>query len=128
MSKRHINQIGNLESLFLRLEELVLASSGEDEFEEVFKLIIAKLWDERSGKTKRFYPNSDEQETYRQVSTLLREAEKVWPGILLSGTKPLLRPEHLNVCVDALSQHQILDKNLTVMDSFFEFLVARSAK
>ncbi len=39
MAKRHANHFGNLESMFLRLEELVLANSGEDEFEEVFKLL-----------------------------------------------------------------------------------------
>ena len=54
MAKRHGNKIGDFESLFLRLEELVLANSGEDEFEEVFKLLVAKLWDERTGKARRF--------------------------------------------------------------------------
>ena len=34
MTKRHWNRSGDLESLFLRLEELDLANSGEDEFEE----------------------------------------------------------------------------------------------
>ncbi len=43
MAKRHANHLGSLESMFLRLEELVLAYSGEDEFEEVFKLLVAKL-------------------------------------------------------------------------------------
>ena len=43
MAKRHTNEIGNLESLFLRLEELVLANSGEDEFEEVFKLSLIHI-------------------------------------------------------------------------------------
>ena len=43
MAKRHSDQLGNLESLFLRLEELVLANSGEDEFEEIFELLVAKL-------------------------------------------------------------------------------------
>ena len=40
MAKRHSDQLGNLESLFLRLEELVLGNSGEDEFEEIFKLPV----------------------------------------------------------------------------------------
>ena len=50
MAKRHWNREGDLESMFLHLEELVLANSGEDEFEEVFKLLVAKLWDERVGQ------------------------------------------------------------------------------
>src|SRR3954447_1836370 len=97
MPKRHSNHAGNLESLFLRLEELVLANSGEDEFEEVFKLLVAKVRDERGGKRARFRPYETETETYRAVVTLLRQAEKAWPGILDPGTTPKLRPEHLHV-------------------------------
>src|SRR5579872_4201765 len=81
MAKRHSDQLGNLESLFLRLEELVLANSGEDEFEEIFKLLVAKLWDERSEKPPRFRLRETDSETFVQVSGLLREADKGWPGV-----------------------------------------------
>src|SRR5438045_1965011 len=101
MSKRHSNHAGNLESLFMRLEELVLANSGADEFEEVFKLLIAKLWDERGAKPGRFRAYATEAETYSAVVGLLREAEKGWPGILGPGSVPALTPEHLHVCVQA---------------------------
>ena len=32
--------------MLLHIEELVVANSEEDVFEEVFKLLVAKLWDE----------------------------------------------------------------------------------
>jgi type I restriction enzyme M protein len=35
------------------LEELVLADSGKDEFNEIFKLIFAKIWDEKEALEKR---------------------------------------------------------------------------
>lgn len=76
MAKRHTNLEGNLESMFLRLEELVLANSGEDEFEEVFKLLVAKLWAERSGSAARFRAERDEAMTFDGVVKLLREAER----------------------------------------------------
>lgn len=126
MAKRHSNRVGDLESLFLRLEELVLANSGEDEFEEVFKLVIAKLWDERTGKG-RFRPHRDKDETYDEISALLREADQAWPGIL-DPASPSLTPEHLQVCVEALARHTISDAGLEVMDGFFEFLVSKSSK
>ena len=128
MAKRHSNTVGNLESLFLRLEELVLANSGEDEFEEIYKLLIAKLWDERSGKEARFRALENHEETFRAVGGLLREAEVGWPGILETGSVPRLTTEHLGVCVEALARHTISNAGLSVMDSFFEFLVARAAK
>jgi type I restriction enzyme M protein len=127
VAKRHSDQLGNLESLFLRLEELVLANSGDDEFEEIFKLLVAKLWDERSDKPPRFRLWDTDGDTFVQVSGLLREADKGWPGVLVS-TEPALTPEHLAVCVAVLTRHHISDNDLEVLDSFFEFLVAKSAK
>ena len=126
MAKRHQNQQGNLESLFLRMEELVLANSGEDEFEEVFKLLVAKLWDERSQQSK-FYRYSTDEATFEAIAKLMREAEKKWSGILNEVT-PKLTPEHLSICVDALSRHNISNESLDVIDGFFEFIVSKSAK
>ncbi len=127
MPKRHINREGDLESLFLRLEELVLANSGADEFEEIFKLLIAKLWDERSGKPARFKAHGREAETAEAISSLLRDASKAWPGVL-TATESALTHEHLEVCVGALARHTVADQELPVMDGLFEFLVSRTAK
>ena len=127
MAKRHSDQLGNLESLFLRLEELVLANSGEDEFEEIFKLLIAKLWDERSGKPPRFREWDSDAETFAQVASLLREAANGWPDVLVESESALV-PEHLAVCVSVLARHRISDNGLEVLDGFFEFLVSKSAK
>ena len=128
MAKRHSNRVGNLESLFLRLKELVLANSGEDEFEEVFKLLIAKLWDERTQGGTRFTPKQTPEETLSEIDGLLREAERAWTGILEPGSTPALTPEHLQVCVDALSSHTISGNSFEVMDALFEFLVATGSK
>ncbi len=127
MAKRHINRAGDLESLFLRLEELVLANSGEDEFEEIFKLLIAKLWDERCGREPRFHVHADGCKTFDAICALLREASKEWPGILES-LDPALSHEHLEVCVEAVARHSVADEDFQIMDGFFEFLVSRTAK
>lgn len=126
MAKRHNNKQGNLESLFLHMEELVLANSGEDEFEEVFKLLVAKLWDERS-KQSRFHRYSTDEATFQAISELMRQAEKKWAGVL-DEVNPRLTPEHLSICVEALSMHSISNDSLEVMDSFFEFIVSKAAK
>jgi type I restriction enzyme M protein len=124
MAKRHSKELG---SVFQRLEELLLAGSGEDEFEETFTLLIAKLWDERSGGG-RFRARGDGKKTLAAVKELLREAEAAWPGALEPGQVPRLRPEHLEVCVEALQPHALLGASLDVLDGFFEALVARASK
>lgn len=128
MAKRHWNRVGDLESMLLHIEELVVANSGEDPFEEVFRLLVAKLWDERSGKDARFYGRSSEAETYDVICKLLRETENAWPGILGADLSPRLAPEHLQVCVEALARHSIGGMDLQVLDGFFEYLAAKGSK
>jgi type I restriction enzyme M protein len=126
MAKRHTNQAGDLQSMFLHLEELVLANSGEDEFEEIFKLLIAKLWDERSASAL-FRAHPDKAYTAKTIGHLLRQADKTWPGVL-DEPASRLTPEHLAICVEALERHAVSNEGLEVIDGFFEFLVARAAK
>ncbi len=128
MAKRHRSQIGNLQSLFLRLEELVLANSGQDEFEEIFKLIIAKLFDEKFNAESEFTLAGSSSDVFDRITGLLRKAENRWPGVLPSLPQPSLTPEHLSVCVGELAQHQLVTGSLESFDEFFEFLVAKAAK
>ena len=128
MAKRHRSQIGNLQSLFLRLEELVIANSGQDEFEEIFKLVIAKLFDEKFNNSSGFILSPSPDDVYQSITTLLRRSENRWPGILPPLPEPGLTPEHLSVCVRELAQHSVGTGSLESFDEFFEFLVARTAK
>ena len=50
MSKRHHSHVGDLQSVFVRLEELVLANSGQDEYKST-SLTIAKIYDERFARS-----------------------------------------------------------------------------
>lgn len=45
----------SLKDLILEMEDEVLANAGVDVFEEVFKLIFAKLYDEQIGATEKDY-------------------------------------------------------------------------
>lgn len=128
MAKRHANHSGNLESLFLRLEELVLANSGEDEFEEVFKLLIAKIYSEFYPDSIEFRTYETERETATRFNSLLNQAQKKWSGLFESEVISNLTDEHLHICVNALKDHKISENGLDVLDSFFEFMVSKSAK
>jgi len=127
MAKRHTNRVGDLQSMFLRLEELVLANSGADEFEVVLRLVMAKLWDELAGEG-RFAPARTAGDTAAAVEALLHEASRAWPGIVPTDSSMGLSAEQLHICVEALAPHSIRGDGLHVLDGFFEFLVARAAK
>ena len=69
------------------LANVDLAKKGE-----VFKLLVAKLWDEQSGKPVRFKPHECEAQTRQAIVALLREAEKQWPGSSARPKSPPARP------------------------------------
>lgn len=128
MAKRHGSGTAELEGLFLRLEELVIANSAEDPFEVIFKLLIAKLWDERSGRESRFKFHDSNEATHHAIESLLREADTAWPGTVERPLTIPLTPAHLVVCVQPLVQVSLTEASLEVMDALFEFLVSKSAK
>ena len=68
------------------LEELFLANSGDDEFNEIFKIIFAKLFDEKAAKDRKgqqllFRKSDDPYVTYDTIDGLFRKAMDEWPSI-----------------------------------------------
>jgi type I restriction enzyme M protein len=129
MTKRHTIHPGNWESIFGRLEELVLANSGEDEFEEIFKLLVAKLYAELAPDGRlAFRGGATPAETAESINGLIGLAAERWKGIVPVPARSRLTDEHLAVCVEAIEAHSVLDTGLEVLDGVFEYLVSRSAK
>lgn len=115
------------------LEELVLASAGVDSFNEIFKLIYAKLFDEKEARKRKdnevyFRQSKDPKITYDVINKLFQGASNEWPGIFSSHEKIELAPGHLSVCVDEFSKIRLLDSNLEVIDAAFEYLLPDVAK
>lgn len=127
MAKRHAIHLNDWESVFLRLEELVLANSGQDAFEEIFKLMIAKLWDERNTGTE-FKVYATPAETAKSLNKLLARSNSQWNGILGDFPASLLLDEHLEICVKVLAELSLSDSTYEVMDGVFEFLVSQASK
>jgi type I restriction enzyme M protein len=129
MAKRHALRHGDWESIFGRLQELVLANSGEDEFEEIFKLLLAKLYDETCNtETRRFSLYENSSITADKINSLLTESLGRWAGIFDRQPKSRLRDDHLAVCVETLQDIELLDSSLVVLDGLFEYLVGQAAK
>ena len=116
------------------LEELVLADSSKDEFNEIFKLIFAKIWDEkeaqetRKDKTVEFRKAVDPEITFDRIKGLFHRACEEWPGIFRQGEDIELAKRHLQVCVGPIEGVRLLGSNLRIMDDAFEYLLPTEAK
>jgi len=115
------------------LEELVLANAGVDVFQEVFKLIYAKLYDEKEAKSRPdqevyFRKTKDPKFTFDIVHRLFKESVLYWPGIFGPHDEILLSPEHLSICVSQLEDVRLLDSSLEIIDAAFEYLLPEVAK
>ena len=137
----------NFKKIIQDLEELVLADSGKDEFNEIFKLIFAKIWDEKEalenrrdktvefGKvtTKRIIKGEeklvvDADLTFDRINGLFKKACEEWPGIFRENEDIELAKRHLQVCVGPIEGVRLMGSNLRIMDDAFEYLLPTEAK
>lgn len=128
------SQKRSLKNLVTEMEDEVLANAGVDVFEECFKLIFIKLFDELEGardRTKslefRNYGESD-SELKQKIEKLFDKAKKKWEGVFNNDEKIKLSPSHLSVCVSSLQNVKLFNSNLEVIDDAFEYLVNKSSK
>jgi type I restriction enzyme M protein len=123
-----------LKSIILDMEDLVLANAGVDAFEEVFKLIYAKLYDEwsasRPGKKYLDFRigGSTAREFYERIDCLFQRAKKQWPGVFYEDEKIDLSPSHLVTCGSFLEDIKIFNTNLQIIDEAFEYLAVQVGK
>ena len=148
----------SLKDIILELEDEVLANAGVDVFEEVFKLIFTKLYDEfksrdnktvidhfvlQKGNRKKAVEeiNNDDFrvmefrntgqtdfELKTKIQRLFDDAKNQWPGVFSEGSTFKLSDSHLSVCVSSLQDVKLFNSNLLIVDEAFEYLVSKSAK
>lgn len=124
----------SLRNLIKEMEDEVLASAGVDSFEEIFKLIFAKLYDElicANDKTAylKFRNSGDTDfELKVKIQGLFDDAKNKWEGVFPDESKILLSPSHLAVCVSTLQDIKLFNNNLDVVDDAFEYLMSKAQK
>ncbi|MDP2828052.1 MAG: type I restriction enzyme HsdR N-terminal domain-containing protein [Sulfuricellaceae bacterium] len=133
-----VNEKKSLKDLILEMEDEVLANAGVDVFEELFKLIFTKLFDEmESGRDKKrhlVFKNYGDTETElkAKIQNLFDKARDKWEGVFPDGAKIDLTPSHLAVCVSSLEKVKLFNSNLEdttqCTPTFPEFLRASGEK
>ncbi|MBQ7578675.1 MAG: N-6 DNA methylase [Synergistaceae bacterium] len=124
----------SLKALIQEMEDEVLANAGVDAFEEVFKLIYTKLYDEMQStrdetRALEFRNYGDTDNALKQnIQELFKKAQAKWPGVFSKDEKISLTPSHLSVCVASLQEVKLFNSNLDVIDDAFEYLMNKSQK
>jgi type I restriction enzyme M protein len=127
----------SLKTLIEEMEDEVLANAGVDVFEELFKLIFTKLYDEwysgqgnRRNKRCLEFRNTGqtEAELKTKIQDLFDKAKKKWEGVFSEDARITLTPSHLSVCVASLENVKLFNSNLDVIDEAFEYLINQSSK
>ncbi|MCD4783647.1 MAG: N-6 DNA methylase [Candidatus Eremiobacteraeota bacterium] len=123
-----------LKKILLDLEELVSGNSGVVSFEEIFKLIYAKLYDEWKGINEKKYQleffvgDRSPEQVMRAITNLLNGAKRTWHGVFEFTDKIEMRDTHLKVCVSFLEKIKLFNSNLQVIDEAFEYLIPQVSK
>ncbi|WP_201788400.1 type I restriction enzyme HsdR N-terminal domain-containing protein [Trichormus sp. NMC-1] len=132
-----VNEKKSLKALIEEMEDEVLANAGVDVFEELFKLIFTKLYDEwlsgrgNNKKTRLLeFRNTGQTETAlkNKIQDLFDRAKKHWEGVFSQDSKLTLTLSHLSVCVSSLENVKLFNSNLDIVDEAFEYLINKSSK
>ena len=123
-----------LAELIREMEDEVLANAGVDVFEEVFKLIYTKLYDEmestrNENRALEFRNYGDTENDLKvTIQNLFEKAKKKWQGVFGKTDKINLTPSHLAICISSLQDVKLFNSNLDVVDEAFEYLMSKSQK
>lgn len=119
------------------IEELALAGSGANVFEEIFKIIYAKLYDEKLALERRedqevvFRKYRDPYKTYEVINQLFINAVQEWPDTFEQSDKIRLSSDRLNICVPFLETVRLFETGqgeLEIIDAAFEYLITEVSK
>jgi len=121
-----------------RMEELALAGSGANVFEEIFKIIYAKLYDEKMAREQRankevlFRKYREPEKTYEVINNeLFIKAIREWPDTFEPSDRIKLSPARLNICVPFLENVRLFELGkgeMKIIDSAFEYLITEVSK
>ena len=146
-----------LKDVVLKVEQRFGANTSPDTaFDEIFKLIFTKLYDEKMSsddadiiayditrghkklididdstfRTMEFRAKESDyaSDIFKKISELFGQAQGKWKGVFPKGTKLEMQPATVKSCVKELQNVKLFNSNLEVIDEAFEYLVNGSQK
>ncbi len=119
MAKRKTTNIETFDAAYRRLEEVMLANSGENEFEEIFKIVLIKLWEDLHTENRVC--------TLSDANDLLALIDDKWSGVLIEK-RLNISDEQFSVCFDVIKSYSFIEDGYEGIDGIFEYIISREKK
>lgn len=128
-----LEEIQNLKQLVYDLQEVVLSNSGVDSFDEIFKLIYAKLYDDletprNENRRFRVIAGVTNKENLNNIQRLFEDAKNQWRDVFKPKDEIEIPENAIVPAVSLLQKYRLFGSNLQIIDDAFEFLINLDAK
>ena len=131
LKKSDLIDIIDLRSTVSMLEQRVLANDGVNAFDEIFKLIFAKLYDEQSKRK-----DNDELDfqlkmgstVEKNIEKLFLNAKNKWKDVFKAKDEIELSEETLIAVVSELQEYKLFETDFEILDSAFEHMISGDSK
>lgn len=123
----------DLKQLISDLEEVVLANSGVNSFDEIFKLIYAKLYDELEtprSENRRFrvIAGVTNKENLNNISRLFEDSKGQWRDVFKPNEEIEIPENAIVPAISLLQKYRLFGSNLQIIDEAFEYLIGQDSK
>lgn len=130
ITRKELEPLTDFLSVVKDCEDHIKAHEGANAFEEIFKLIIAKLFDEKtnlknddSAAKFRVGVFESPEEARVRIDRLFQQATNRWKGVFQAGEAIQLTDESLAYCVSAIQKSYLLKSPADILGAAFEVMV-----
>jgi type I restriction enzyme M protein len=134
LTREKLEPVADLYGVFKDIEQNIQAHQSLDTFNEIFKVVFAKLYDERVNLPKsdsvarfRLGLTEDSATAAKNVRDLFEAAKNKWRDVYEPSDKFLLNDENLTYCIKALQPFHLI-RSGDVLGVAFELLVNQEMK
>jgi type I restriction enzyme M protein len=134
LTKSDLKPVSDLVDLLQACEDEILAHQSVDTFDELFKLVYAKLYDERMNLARpddvcqfRIGITEDPAQAAKRVHNLYERAKKKWKGVFADDIE--LTDQNIAFVVAALQEYEFIgDRSGDVLGVAFEAMINPKTK
>jgi type I restriction enzyme M protein len=130
LKKQDLLEVQDLRSTVYMLEQKVLANDGVNAFDEIFKLIFAKLYDEQSKKPldELDFQTKKGAKLQTSIEALFIKAKTKWKDVFKEKDEIELSEETLIAVVSELQEYKLFETDFEILDAAFEHMISGDSK